>query len=110
MTFPTENDSILIIDADAVKALPVSFQGFQVVSRRGAQVDESMRSGQHIQLAQCSRDDVGRKTPRPRAWTAMIEVFGVGVAKRENQSGLGKLSYHIHGYRASVQPRSPQFP
>jgi hypothetical protein len=81
VTFPTENDPVLVIDADAVKALPVVLQGLQAVSWWGAQVDKSMRPGQHIQLAQGNRDDAGWISSHPRGRATMIQVFGAGVAK-----------------------------
>jgi hypothetical protein len=84
MTFPAEDNPILVIDADALKTFSVTLQGYQAVSRRGAQVEQGMRTGQHIQPAQGNRDDIRWKSPNPRRWAAMIEVGAAWVAKGDD--------------------------
>lgn len=49
---PLEADAILIVDANAVLALPVAFQPFQTVAGRQQQVSQRSRRVQHLQFLQ----------------------------------------------------------
>jgi hypothetical protein len=48
---PSEADAPLIVDADRILAAPVARQSFQAVRRRRAQIVQTMRLVQHIELA-----------------------------------------------------------
>jgi len=43
LALPSEADAPLVIDADAVLAVPVALQGFESITRRGAQIVQTPR-------------------------------------------------------------------
>ena len=61
---PAEANSPLVIDADAVLASAVVFQGFQVVAVRRAQVIQTPRLMQQQQFSSCRSLNLVRQAPR----------------------------------------------
>lgn len=75
--FPSETDSILVIDPDAELPIPVAFQGLQSVARRGSQVVQLDRGLEIIQFAL----NLSFNVPPSLYTSALGELFRVFVRK-----------------------------
>ena len=49
---PAKTDAPLFVDSDAVLSLPISFQGFQAVSRRHTKIEQTRGVVKHLQFSQ----------------------------------------------------------
>jgi hypothetical protein len=78
---PAKNDAPLIIDANAIKALQITPQGFETVTGRGAQIVKRMSRIEAIQFLQCRFHNRGWKTSDSVTPKAMEEIFRRTVAK-----------------------------
>jgi len=54
---PLKANAVLVVDTDAVLSQPVTFQRFETIGRRCAQIVEILGIVQHAQLAACHRLD-----------------------------------------------------
>ena len=61
---PDEADAPLVVDADAVLALPAPRQPLETVRRREPQVVDAVGIVQHAELPECHGLDVAGKLPR----------------------------------------------
>jgi hypothetical protein len=76
---PYEAEAVLIVNADAVLALPITLQPFQAISRWQDKVLQSTGSIQHLQLLERNAKDGARETS---ATFVFPEIFRVCVPKR----------------------------
>lgn len=60
---PSETDTPLVVDPDAVLAFAIAFEGFEPIGRRYAQIVQHAGVPQHAQLAACHRLDICRQAP-----------------------------------------------
>jgi hypothetical protein len=81
VAFPTEYETPLIIDTDAVVTFQIALESLQAIARRSAQVYQGVCSGEHIQLTQGGWDDIGRDAPHPVRRSPVIKVFGCQIAE-----------------------------
>jgi len=77
---PHETDSILIVDPDAMLALPISTKGLEVVARKGTEVAESLGCVQLKQLPLCDPGDA----PKPARRIPKKKRFGIPVSEGPN--------------------------
>jgi hypothetical protein len=75
---PCKTDPPLVIDSNAVLALPISGELFDPISRRNAQILQRLRVVQYRELPTCDVLDA------PKPWTALSlkERFGVLAPER----------------------------
>src|SRR3569833_2333343 len=76
---PFEADSPLLVDADAVLALPVATEGFQLVRYRNRKILQTFCSVELLQFHQRPLLDVGWQFS---CVLALPEVFGIPVLER----------------------------
>ena len=79
---PAKHDAPLLVNANAVEPPPLTPESLEPIARRGAKVQECVRSIHHIELPQCRGDDVGGKAARASGPGTMVEVRGRLVAER----------------------------
>ena len=72
---PSEADSPLVIDTDAVLALPVTAQCLQSVRWRNPEVSEGLSIIQHSELPACDFLDLWREALRPFPLPDHFSVF-----------------------------------
>src|SRR5713101_2431243 len=75
---PSEANSPLIIDSDAVLPTPITAKLFQSVARRHSQVVQIFRAVQHLQLP----FDLRLERPELPRRTASEQLLGVARSKR----------------------------
>jgi len=95
---PLKHDSPLIIHANTMKALPVSPQRFETISRRRSEVLKLMGSIYQVELPDHCGRNVRGNTPGPSRAPPMIEIRRGLVAERDDHE-VG--SYRLHGIRAT---------
>ena len=81
---PDEADPPLIVDADAVLAGTIAFQGFQPIAGRGLQVQEVRRRVNHVQFTQGNLGDSGK----PPGSAIPIKAFGVFILEASDHEGM----------------------
>jgi hypothetical protein len=59
---PAKADSILVVDANAVLATPVSVQCFQPVPWRGSQIFKDLSVVDHFELSHCDSPEIRWKS------------------------------------------------
>ncbi len=80
---PTENDTPLDINPDAVKSTQVSTKGLQTVTRWRSQVAHIVRCVEDIQFVQCVSDNVLRQAPNTGSRPAVKQIRCGTVAKKD---------------------------
>jgi hypothetical protein len=75
---PSETDPPLIVDADAVLALPITSQSFQAVPRRNTQVVQALGRIKHAELAQRHPLHVRAEPP---GWAPHEQALRIPVAE-----------------------------
>lgn len=78
---PTEADSELVVDANAVLTEPIASELLEAIGWRDFQVDESRGCIEHREFAQCGSLEVWRKPPH---LPALKEALRVVVAEAAN--------------------------
>lgn len=82
---PTKYQSPLIIDSDAIKTSPITFQCFEPFGRRGSQILQTMGTIQGIQFTQGNSHNFGRKAAYARCFPSVKQVFRRGIPKGTNR-------------------------
>jgi hypothetical protein len=72
---PAENNTPLIVDADAVKASKIATQRFKAITWRRTQILKYLGGIEHVQLHQRCLYDVHGKPPDPVTSNTMEEIF-----------------------------------
>jgi hypothetical protein len=86
---PAKADAPLSVDPDAVLAAAVSFQEFQLVSRRKAHDFEAVGGVELQEFAAGGALDIGRETAQGRAMKNLLRFgIGEGFDHRRNLSGV----------------------
>jgi len=96
MPLPPERDPVLLINANAVLALPVSGQGFQAVARHRGQVIEPLGAVEHRQLSMHHWPEAAGQASSGLAVSLFPEVCGRVVRERPDHVVT------IYGYRVCV--------
>jgi hypothetical protein len=81
---PTEADTVLVVDADAVLTGAVTLEGLESVARRHTKVVAPPRDLQLSKLASCDGLDDNEPLDSP----PMREALGVGVPERHNHDEI----------------------
>ena len=78
---PAENNTPLIVDADAVKAPKIATQNFKAITWRRMQIFEQVGGVEHVQLHQRCLHDIRGKPPDPVTSNTMEEIFRRTISK-----------------------------
>ena len=94
---PSEHDAPLVVDTNAVKPRPVSAKQLEAVARRGAEVEQSLRCVDEIELTNSNPHDVGWELPYVTAAPPVEDIRCSIVAEGADHR---HRSYRLHGVRA----------
>jgi hypothetical protein len=83
---PFEDDTISIIDPNAVKSFEISLERLQPVVRRRQEIIESRRRVDHVELS-TNHFENGLVDPRMLGAHTVEKVFGGLVAERKDHTG-----------------------
>jgi hypothetical protein len=72
---PAENNTPLIVDADAVKAPKIATQSLKAITWRSTQIIEQLGGVKHVQLHKRCLHDIRWKPPDPVTSNTMEEIF-----------------------------------
>ena len=95
--FPSEDDSVLIIDPDTVITSPPSFQSFKPAAGRDTEVARLMSCVQKVKPAKGGRPHAPGNAPRGFGVNAMEEVLCRPVAEAQDHRSI----YHFTVIRAN---------
>ena len=95
LALPAEADAPLVIDADAVLAVPVTLQRFESITRRGAQIVQPPRLVQQQQFPPRDPLNLRRQTPGSSSannrsvsrQAKLRNICGIYNARRHNTQG-----------------------
>jgi len=90
---PTEDESPLGVDSNAVKTAKIPSQSFEAVSGRRAKVGQRPGGLEYVQLTQSSLSDIGRQASNNLLWFAMIERLRHPVAKGDDHATAFMAGY-----------------
>lgn len=83
---PPKDNAPLSVDANTVEPPPFAPQGLESIPRRGAKVQESVSTVQHIELAHRRCHDIAGKGPRPSSSGTVVEIRGRLVTERRDHA------------------------
>ena len=83
---PTEDDAPLLVVANAVISAPAPPKSLEPIARRRPEVQESVRSAEHVELSDRDRHDVAREGSGPPGARTVVEIGGRLVAERRDHS------------------------
>lgn len=87
---PAEDDPPLLVDADAVVPAPAPAKNLQPIARRRSEIQEGVRSVEHVELSDRDAHDIARKGAGSSGANTVVEVGGRPVAERRDH--LARLS------------------